>query len=134
MTARILIVEDEAIVAAELRYMLEDLGYEVAGVAADTTDALGYVRTADVDLALVDVHLSDGPTGPALGSKLAECGVTVVYLTANPGMVKGGNPAAIGVLGKPTDEAVVSSTVAYALARRGGVATMPSPPGLKLLN
>ena len=39
MTARILIIEDEALVAMELRFVLEDLGHEVVGTAADAKAA-----------------------------------------------------------------------------------------------
>ena len=47
MTARILIIEDEALVAMELRFVLEDLGYDVAGVAAEAAKEHG-VRSVDV--------------------------------------------------------------------------------------
>ncbi|MBU4239704.1 MAG: response regulator, partial [Alphaproteobacteria bacterium] len=63
MTARILIIEDEALVAMELRFVLEDLGHEVVGVATTAKGARDMAREIDVDLALVDIHLSDGPTG-----------------------------------------------------------------------
>jgi DNA-binding response OmpR family regulator len=120
MTARILIIEDEAIVAMELRFVLEDLGHEVAGVAADARTARDLVRETDVDLALVDIHLQDGPTGVDLGRDIAGEGVTVMYMTANPGMVRGGVPGALGVLSKPTDEHAVKTAVDYALGRRAG--------------
>ncbi|MFT6427282.1 MAG: response regulator of citrate/malate metabolism, partial [Brevundimonas sp.] len=70
MTARILIIEDEALVAMELRFVLEDLGHEVLGVAATAQAARDLVSENDVDLALVDIHLSDGPTGINLGREL----------------------------------------------------------------
>lgn len=132
MPARILIVEDEALVAMELRFVLEDLGHEVAGQAADTATALTVVGDRPIDLALVDIHLSDGPTGVGLGRRLAAQGVTVVFLTANPGMVRDGVDGALGVLSKPTDERAVGSTVAYALAHREGEPVQYAPPELKL--
>lgn len=132
MSARILIVEDEALVAMELRFVLEDLGHEVAGQAADATGALHLVADREVDLALVDIHLSDGPTGVGLGRRLAAEGVTVVFLTANPGMVREGVDGALGVLSKPTDERAVEAAVAYALARRDGQPVQYAPPQLQL--
>lgn len=133
MTARILIIEDEALVAMELRFVLEDLGYEVAGTAADARTARNLVRETEVDLALVDIHLSDGPTGVDLGRDLAnDAGVTVLYMTANPGMVRDGVAGTIGVLSKPTDERAVQSAVDYALRRREGRPVEYAPPELQL--
>lgn len=133
MTARILIIEDEALVAMELRFVLEDLGYEVAGVAAEARTARNLVRETDVDLALVDIHLSDGPTGVELGRELSQdMGVTVLYMTANPGMVREGVAGTIGVLSKPTDERAVQKAVEYALRRRKGEPVEYAPPELQL--
>ena len=133
MTARILIIEDEALVAMELRFVLEDLGYEVVGSAADARTALDLVKQKEVDLALVDIHLSDGPTGVELGRGLAnDNGVTVLYMTANPGMLREGVAGTIGVLPKPTDEYAVQKAVDYALCRRKGLPVEYAPPELQL--
>lgn len=133
MTARILIIEDEALVAMELRFVLEDLGYEVVGTAAEARTARNLVRETEVDLALVDIHLSDGPSGVDLGRELGQdFGVTVLFMTANPGMVRDGVAGTIGVLSKPTDERAVETAVAYALRRRVGEPVEYAPPELQL--
>lgn len=133
MPARILIVEDEALVAMELRFVLEDLGHEVVGTAADSAAALKIAKETDVDLALVDIHLSDGPTGVTIGHELAvDHKVAVLFMTANPGMVRDGVAGAIGVLSKPTDERIVQDAVAYALDRRSGQVRNMAPPQLQL--
>jgi DNA-binding response OmpR family regulator len=133
MTARILIIEDEALVAMELRFVLEDLGHKVLGVAATAKAARELVRENDVDLALVDIHLSDGPTGIDLGRELGQdLGVTVLFMTANPGMVRDGVAGTIGVLSKPTDEQAVQTAVDYALRRRQGEPVDYAPPSLRL--
>lgn len=133
MSARILIIEDEALVAMELRFVLEDLGHEVVGMAADAHTARGLVQETEVDLALVDIHLSDGPTGIDLGRELGQdLGVTVLFMTANPGMVRNGVAGTIGVLSKPTDERAVQTAVDYALRRRAGRPVEYAPPELQL--
>ena len=133
MTARILIIEDEALVAMELRFVLEDLGHEVVATAADAKTARTIASENDIDLALVDIHLSDGPTGIDLGRDLGqEMGVTVVFMTANPGMVREGVAGTIGVLSKPTDERAVQTAVDYALRRRAGRPVELAPPELQL--
>ena len=133
MTARILIIEDEALVALELRFVLEDLGHDVVGVAADSRQAEDIIKTSDVDLALVDIHLSDGPTGIELGRHLGQDHrVAVLFMTANPGMVRNGVAGTIGVLSKPTDERAVRTAVDYALGKRAGAPPPMAPPELQL--
>ena len=132
-TARILIIEDEALVAMELRFVLEDLGYDVVDTVADAASARRIARETDIDLALVDIHLSDGPTGVALGRELGQdFGVSVLFMTANPGMVREGVAGTIGVLSKPTDEQAVQTAVDYALRRRQGRPVLYAPPELQL--
>ena len=131
--ARILIVEDEALVAMELRFVLEDLGHDVAGVAAESRPALDIAHDSRVDLALVDIHLSDGPTGMELGRALAQQeGVIVLFMTANPGMLRNGVPGAVGVLSKPMDEHAVGMAINYALCRSRPGRAPPAPPELRL--
>ena len=133
MTARILIIEDEALVAMELRFVLEDLGYVVVGTAPDARSARALAAGGEVELALVDIHLTDGATGVGLGQELGEdFGVTVLYMTANPGMVSHGVPGTMGVLTKPTDEGCVREAVEYALHLRRGEPASLIPPGLQM--
>lgn len=132
MSARILIVEDEAVVALELRFVLEDLGHEVIGTAADAAGARAIAQRGDFDLALVDIHLSDGPTGVEVGRELAESGALVLYITANPSMLGEGVSGAVGVLTKPTDERSVQTAVDYVLRRRNGDADLRPPRELRL--
>jgi DNA-binding response OmpR family regulator len=130
MSARILIVEDEMLVALELQSILLDLDYEVAGIAPDLATAQGYFGQ-ELDLALVDLNLRDGLTGPQIGATLGSSGVTVLFVTANPRLLGQGISGAIGVITKPTDEAMVASAVAFALAVRSG-RPAKAPPYLRL--
>jgi len=130
MNARILIVEDEMLVAVELESVLSDLGYCVIGIAPDLGAAREYFDE-DIDLALVDLNLRDGLTGPQIGATLSEKGVAVLFVTANPRQLGAGIAGAIGVITKPADEESVCSAVRYALAVRGGQA-VDAPPHLRL--
>lgn len=133
MTARILIIEDEALVAMELRFVLEDLGHQVVATASDAQTARDVAAENEIDLALVDIHLSDGATGIELGRELGQHrGVTVLFMTANPGMVRDGVAGTIGVITKPTDERAVQTAVDYALRRRKGAPVDYAPPELQL--
>lgn len=130
--AKILIVEDEFVVAANLEAILEERGHEPVGIAPDLETAL---RLADEgpDLALVDINLRDGETGPVIAARLRERNVAVLFVTANPRMLDEAGAAAIGVLTKPCDEDLVLAAVEYALSARNGI-PLPAPPaGLTLL-
>lgn len=130
MSANILIVEDEMLVAIELEAILEDLGHCPVGIAPDLDSAEGFAD-GQIELALVDLNLRDGLTGPEIGKRLSERGVTVLFITANPRLLGDGIAGTIGVLTKPTDEATVRAAVDFALGRRKGVTAAP-PPALIL--
>ena len=71
-------------------------------------------------MALVDVRLNDGVTGPDIGDYLHfEHGVTVVFITGNPEAVRE-SKAAIGVLQKPFAVREIEDLVKFAVGRRLG--------------
>lgn len=127
MTARILIVEDEMMVAMDMEAIIEDLGFEPIGIAADSREARKLAELQP-DVALVDLNLRDGLTGPAVGRDLALRGVQVVFVTANPRMVFDGIQGALGVVEKPVDDGTIASIISFAIARRDGEHIVP-PPG-----
>ena len=127
MGARVMIVEDEILVAANLEATLEDLGYEPVGIAPDTEAALA-LACACPDLALVDLNLRDGETGAVIGARLSrDFGVAVLFLTANPRSLGCGVPGTLGVVAKPYDEDVIAAILEYALKRRSGIIALPPP-------
>lgn len=130
MSANILIVEDEILVAYEMEAILEDHGHRCAGIALDLTAASRYFD-APLDLALVDLNLRDGLTGPQIGEQLSRAGVPVIFVTANPAQLGKGIAGTVGVLTKPTDEATLLKAVSYALSRREGRYEQP-PEALQL--
>lgn len=60
---RILIVEDDAIIAHDVMLMLQQLGYEVAGVAHTAAQAQHLIAQQAPDLAILDINLGTGPSG-----------------------------------------------------------------------
>jgi DNA-binding response OmpR family regulator len=131
MSARILIVEDEMLVAVELESILEDLGHAPVGIAPDL-NAAEQLAAEPIDLALVDLNLRDGLTGPEIGRRLSERGVTVLFITANPRVLGEGIAGTVGVLTKPTDEATVRAAVDYVLKVRSGAEDLDPPASLRL--
>lgn len=130
MSAKILIVEDEMLVAMELESILQDLGHEPVGIAPDLASAEQLASEA-LDLALVDLNLRDGLTGPEIGDRLCRRGVSVLFITANPRVLGDGIAGAVGVLTKPTDEPTVRAAVDYALKVRSGAQDIEPPAALR---
>ncbi|MGZ2383740.1 response regulator [Rhizobium brockwellii] len=126
MKQRVLIVEDEFLIALDLEATVEGMGMQVAGLANDCEQALRLAPLADI--ALVDVNLADGPTGPEIGRRLAqEHGIAVVFMSGNPEVVADGVKGAVGVVQKPVLPSVVEQLVKYLAARRVGMfAVVPS--------
>lgn len=132
MSSRVLIVEDEFIVASEIEEIIADMGHQSVGIAGDQRTALRLASQAEI--ALVDLNLRDGPTGQDIGKILAQThGVTVVFLTANPAQLGAGVPGTVGVLSKPVAEADLKEVINYAVERRRAAAAAP-PRRLKLFN
>src|SRR5262245_6753497 len=81
---RIFIVEDEAIIAADLRRLVQSFGYSVAGVAHDPDTAVERIAITEPDLVLMDIRLGPGADGVEVASRVNESAhVPVVFLTAH---------------------------------------------------
>ncbi|MBI5663734.1 MAG: PAS domain S-box protein [Nitrospirae bacterium] len=81
--ASILIVEDNAIIAKDLQWQLEDLGYLVPFIAATGSDAIRRVRENKIDLVLMDIMLEGQMDGIETADEMrTKYRVPVVYLTA----------------------------------------------------
>jgi CheY-like chemotaxis protein len=110
-----MIVEDQAILAMELELVLADAGCDVVGCAMDREGAFAIGERERPDLALVDVNLLDGLTGPQIAHRLVEeYGTAVVFLTANPEQIPEGFAGALGAVSKPFDEMTIRAVVAFA--------------------
>lgn len=118
---RILVVEDEALIALELEFLLDDLGYVTVGTAGNSAEAIALGLSTAPDIALVDIHLVDGPTGVDVARALsADPRTTVVFMTANAKRIPDDFAGAFGVIAKPYSERVVASTLDYVAGCRAG--------------
>ena len=77
---RILIVEDEMLVAMNIEDMLLDLGHEVAGLASRLEPALSLAQEANFDGAMLDVNLAGEPSFP-VAQILRERGIPFLFAT-----------------------------------------------------
>lgn len=93
---KVLVVEDEFIIALDLSETVKDLGYELEGPYEAKEDALEAIEDQMPDLAILDVFTADGEVYP-LADKLAEAGVPIVFHSGHvpPDEVKALYPDAV---------------------------------------
>lgn len=130
---RVFIIEDEALLQMELEMFIEDAGHAVAGVATSLREAHVFAKQMGADVALVDIHLADGPTGIEAGRMLASRGLPVVFVTANAARLPDDFVGALGVIGKPYSQAGIVSALKYiGSALQSQQPSLPPPPSLTL--
>ncbi len=130
MRDRILIVEDEPIIAIDLETLIQGCGYRVSGIANDFESARRVAPLADI--AFIDVNLADGQTGPRIGQFLAhEYGVTVIFVTGDECAVAAGVSGVLGYILKPMNAEKIKGALDYVSKHRLGH-RLPPPPGLRL--
>jgi DNA-directed RNA polymerase specialized sigma24 family protein/CheY-like chemotaxis protein len=115
--ARILIIEDEAVIAMDLSDLVTAAGHQVCGVEST---ASGAVRTAErerPDLVLADIQLADGSSGiDAVKDILASFSVPVIFITAFPDrLLTGERPEPTFLITKPYSPDMVRAAVSQAL-------------------
>ena len=123
----VLIVEDEALVAMDLEFMLEEAGHKPIGLADDLASALKVIEKRRPDLALVDMQLALGESGLRVAQTLHEQGIPVLFATGNcPG--EKGRPFAIGCVHKPiVDRSLRTALKAVEVQLAGGeIPKLPS--------
>jgi CheY-like chemotaxis protein len=110
----ILIVEDEVLVAVELGFIVREVGCREVGHAMSSAEAVQLAEALHPDLALVDVHLRDGPTGIEVARRIAkDCGGMALFMTANVKRLPEDFAGACGVIGKPYSENAVRAALGY---------------------
>src|SRR5215467_2901064 len=120
MKDKVLIVEDELIVARDIRKTLERNGFRVVGVARTAENALQLVEEHNPSLVLLDIFLKGNLTGIDVAERLNEKKIPFVYLSANSNQkvleaAKVTNP--FGFIVKPFREKDLLVTIDIALYR-----------------
>jgi len=127
---RILIVEDDRLLAAGLAMMVESAGHEVVGHAATVRTAMDLARSQTPDLTLMDIDLGLGGSGIAAARGMKKHhGLVSLFVTEHPERARQATDAALGVLAKPYDRDTVLRTldvVSTILARRQPSGDLPA--------
>lgn len=118
---RILVVEDEHIVAMGIKKMLKSLGYTVTGVASSGDDAISKAESTFPDVVLMDIMLKGETDGVEAAGKIKErFDIPVVYLTAysdNNILERAKRTEPFGYIIKPFDENDLYCNIEVALQR-----------------
>ncbi|MDD1693439.1 MAG: response regulator, partial [Methanoregula sp.] len=119
----ILVVEDEAVSALDIKNTLVNLGYHVAGVASTGEKAIGIVDAEEPDLILMDIHLGGRLSGIEAAEKiLSKHNVPIIYLTAyaEPDLVgEAKKTRPYGYIIKPFTERCLQTEIEIALYKFG---------------
>jgi DNA-binding NtrC family response regulator len=83
MSIKVLIVEDEAVIANDLRLIVEQAGYKVNGIAASAEEAEEIIKKIKPDIVLLDIRLKGKQSGIDIARKLRAENVAFIYLSAN---------------------------------------------------
>ncbi|MEE1157436.1 MAG: response regulator [Methanobrevibacter sp.] len=118
----ILIVEDESIIALNLKYDLEDLGYNVIGIVDTGDDAIDNAVEHRPDLTIMDINLKGEINGIQAAKKILALDLAVIYLTANSDDITfnetlSTSPAS-AFIPKPYNIDALSKTIALAINRQ----------------
>jgi diguanylate cyclase (GGDEF)-like protein/PAS domain S-box-containing protein len=121
-STKVLVVEDERIVALHLRRQLTQLGYEVVAIAHHSDQALADVADRRPDLILMDIHLNHGPDGIETAQEIARLfDIPVIFLSAHSEeetVRRARATKPFGYLLKPFSERELHATLQMALERR----------------
>ena len=115
---KVMIIEDETIIAMDLKGIVQALGHDVTGIARTHSAAIELAGSDRPDLILADIQLADGSSGvDAVNELLASMGeVPVIFITAFPErLLTGDRPEPAFLISKPYTEDQVSSAVSQAM-------------------
>ena len=118
---KILVVEDEGVVALDLEHQLKELGYMVPAVVATGEDALRLVATTSPDIVLMDIRLAGDMDGIEAAVQVrAQFSTPVIFLTAHADdktLDRAKRTQPTGYLIKPFGETELKTTIEIALVR-----------------
>ncbi len=117
LASRVLIIEDEPIIALDLENLVTELGHEVVGTAATRDEAVAKALAERPGLILADINLGEGGSGiDAVSRILDSFDVPVIFITAYPEkLLTGERPEPTYLIAKPFLPETVQATVGQAL-------------------
>jgi DNA-binding LytR/AlgR family response regulator len=129
---KVMIVEDEMLLAMELESEIELAGHEVSGLAMSSVQARKEMSAVRPDFAFVDIHLMDGPTGIDVGRELAQAGIPYVFVSGNIKKIPSDFAGALGAIEKPYTMNGMKNALTYISSIIAGDDNVEPPPSLVL--
>jgi DNA-directed RNA polymerase specialized sigma24 family protein/CheY-like chemotaxis protein len=113
----VLIIEDEPMIALDLKDIMTSLGHNVTAVARTHSEAVAAIAARPVGLVLADIQLADGSSGiEAVNDILSIAGVPIVFITAYPErLLTGLRPEPTFLITKPFEPDNVKAITSQAL-------------------
>lgn len=128
--SRILVVEDEPLVAFDNEYLLKDAGYEVVATVDNLDSAREVIEAQALDLVMTDIRLNGEGDGKDVAELARTKGVPVLFVTAHSGEETRG--LGLGCLSKPYSDKVLKSALEALESHLGGRKLRRLPPQLTL--
>ncbi|MEM8827543.1 MAG: response regulator [Pseudomonadota bacterium] len=121
---RVLIIEDEPIIAMDIESIVTDLGHEVTNLATTRDEAVAAAMADQPGLILADIQLADDSSGiDAVKDILEKFSVPVIFITAFPErLLTGERPEPTFMITKPFQRSTVKAAIAQALFFRSTAA------------
>lgn len=117
LSSRVLIIEDEPLIALDIERLVKSLGHDVTSIARTHKEALMAIKKEKPELVLADVQLADGSSGiNAVKDILQEISPPVVFITAFPErLLTGERPEPTFLISKPYDPEAVKAMISQVL-------------------
>jgi CheY-like chemotaxis protein len=117
LESRVLIIEDETIIALDIENLVTEMGHKVTGIATTRDDAIRMAKEQKPDIILTDIQLADGSSGiDAAVAILKDFDIPVIFITAYPErLLTGERPEPTYLITKPFSRDTVRATLGQAL-------------------
>jgi len=117
LKTKVLIIEDEPIIAADIEGIVIDLGHEVTGIATTRDEAVALAKDDTPGLVLCDIQLADNSSGiDAAHDILGDIDVPLIFITAFPErLLTGDKPEPTYLITKPFEANTVKAAMGQAL-------------------
>ena len=115
--AKVMIIEDEPMIALDIETLVEEIGHSVVGIAATRSEAVKLAEQTRPDIILSDIQLADGSSGiDAVNDILSMRDLPVIFITAYPERLLTGERAEPAFLiTKPFQPEMVKAVISQAL-------------------